>query len=119
VPVADHQEATLRHMHPQGSLIGVTMKNNKPDKPTEMQTKVVNLLDVTPARADAPAPGGEKITIITLEHNGEIEHPMMFNLRDSRKLAIELLKVLAHHGDEKAEKAHQEYVGETEGRDGS
>jgi hypothetical protein len=74
--------------------------------------KMVTLMDVVPGRADKP--DGEAISIITVEHKGEIERPMLFNLRDTKKLAVMLLAVLGHHGDEKAQKIISEYFTEAE-----
>ena len=76
--------------------------------------KVMTFLDATPGRADRPAPDGEKIAILTFAHRGEIEQPMMLTLGDTKKLAISLLETLAHHGDEKAEKACEIYVDESD-----
>jgi hypothetical protein len=69
---------------------------------------VVTLLDCTPGRADQPGTG-EPISIVTLSHKGEILRPMLFNLRDTQKLAVSMLAILAHHGDAKAKHIMAEF----------
>jgi hypothetical protein len=38
----------------------------------------------------------------SFDHRGEIEQPVMLNLRDTKKLMVKLLAIMAHHGDEEA-----------------
>jgi hypothetical protein len=72
------------------------------DKPTEQYLKVITFLDMTPGYADTPDTG-EKIGILTIEHNGEIEQPMMIRLADVKRLVAKGAMVVAHHGDEETE----------------
>jgi len=74
---------------------------------------MVNLLHCGPGRADRPG-NGEPISIVTLEHNNEIDMPLMLNLRDTKTLAVSLLSVLAHHGDAKAERVVSEFYNDTD-----
>lgn len=77
-------------------------------KPIPQFLKVVNVLDVQPGRADAPEVG-EPIAIITFEHDGEVEQPLMLRLRDVRSLTGLLLRTLAHFHDEKAQRLMEEF----------
>ena len=70
--------------------------------------EAVNVMDCGPGRADA-RDTGEPVALVTLEHAGEIDMPMMLRMRDTKRLAVGLLAVLAHHGDETALSALQQH----------
>jgi len=71
--------------------------NDHNDKPTEQYLKVITFLNMSPGHADTQ--DGEPIGILTVEHNGDIEQPMMIRLADIRRLFAATEMVLAHHGD--------------------
>lgn len=85
------------------------------DRPVYLN--VVTLLDCTPGRADQPGTG-EPIAIITFEHKGEIQPPMMLVERDTKKLAVCLLNVLAHHDEPKAKEIMAKFFTHDEEDDG-
>lgn len=65
--------------------------------------KVMHVLDCTPGfagdpRGSTPEAGYEPITILTLSHRGEIEQPVMLDLRDTKLLLKSLRESLEHHG---------------------
>src|SRR4051812_3642674 len=80
------------------------------DRPIPQYLKVVYLLDVQAGRADVPGTG-EQIAILTFGHLAEVEQPVMVNMRDTHRLAVKLLAVLAHHGDETAMTVLQQHYG--------
>jgi len=82
--------------------------SQKPEEPSLQFLKVVTVLDVQPGRSDAPEIG-DPIAIITLEHAGEVEQPLMLRLRDVHTLAGLLLRTLAHFNDEKAQRLMEEF----------
>jgi len=83
------------------ATVSQPLPSNEEGPQRPLSLKEVNLLDVVPGRADAPGVG-EQIAIISTECRDEIEQPFMLNMRDSQKLAVELMCILAHHGDETA-----------------
>ena len=77
------------------------------------RTRPVILMDAVPARADRPSIG-EKTTIITFAHADEIESPLMLGLSDTKKLAVSLIGILAHHGDKKADEVFDRYFADAD-----
>ena len=78
------------------------------DTPIRQMLKVISVLDVTPGYADV-AETGEPIGIVTTAFRKEVEQPMMLSLKDVKKLAVGLMKVLAHHGDDHAGRLIEQY----------
>ena len=78
------------------------------DAPVGQRLRVMNVLDVTPGRAQDPV-NGPPIGILTLEFKGEIEQSIMFNIDDCRRLAVGFMAVLADHGNETAEEIVLKY----------
>ncbi len=75
--------------------------------------RVMTLMDVIPGRADIPKTG-EPISIITFSHRGEIEPSILLNVRDTKKMAVCMLAVLAHHEEPKAKEIMAKYFTEEE-----
>ena len=71
-----------------------------------MLMKVVQVAECVPARQ---ARTGAKITMLTLWYDGEIEHPLMLDLKDTRRLMKDLLVSLATHGDATADEIIDKY----------
>jgi hypothetical protein len=67
------------------------------DKPFARRLKVVTILDATPAYADKPEVG-EPIAIVSTEHKGEMEEPMLLTMRDVQLLVSKLEAVMEFHG---------------------
>jgi len=51
---------------------------------------------------------GEEIAIVTVEAGGEIE-PLMFTVKDVKRLVKHLVVVLAHFQDEEAKEIYMKY----------
>jgi hypothetical protein len=60
--------------------------------------KSVTLLEFQPGNADFP--DGPPISIMTIEHGGEVEEPLMLSMQDTKTLLAKAVGVLATHGDE-------------------
>ena len=83
------------------------------DAPIPQKVKQVNFLSCTPGHAAFPgtkqvAGEGEEIAIVTIEAGGDIE-PLMFTLKDVKKLSKHLISVLAHFQDEEALEIYTKY----------
>ena len=78
------------------------------DDPVREMLKVVNVMDVRAGYADRPETG-EPIGIVTTAFRREIEQPMLLSLKDVKKLAVGLMAVLAHHGDDHAGRLVEQY----------
>jgi hypothetical protein len=71
------------------------------DEPIAQYLKVVHLLRCAPGFAEEPLKG-VPIGIVTVEHDSEVEQPMLLKIRDMRFLCDGLLRALSYHGDEDA-----------------
>ncbi|HEX8522465.1 MAG TPA: hypothetical protein VF669_09430 [Tepidisphaeraceae bacterium] len=76
------------------------MNHSSEDSLTPRHLKVITVLDCVPAYADHI--GGEPISILTIEHGGDIDHPMMLRMQDMKLLAASVIRSLAYHGCEVA-----------------
>jgi hypothetical protein len=68
---------------------------DNPPKPELL--KVVKIIECVPGHADRPD-DSEDIAIIRLTHCGKPDHPLLITMKDTKKLVVELLKVLLYHG---------------------
>jgi hypothetical protein len=71
-------------------------ENEDDERPVGQKLRVVELLDISPGRAQDPD-NGRPIAILTVLFKGELDQPMMFSLKDVRRLAIGFLAAVAHH----------------------
>ena len=81
------------------------------DKPIPQVLKVMQLMDCTPGHVGDPV-NGQEIAILSFAHLDEMEQPLMLDLKDTKNLAVFLLKVLSHHGDQTATRVLEEYYPE-------
>jgi hypothetical protein len=77
------------------------------DERIMQRMKSVTVLEFCPGNADSP--DGAPIGILTIEHNGEVEEPLMIQLGDLKTLLHKTVGILATHGDEFCRHLVQQY----------
>jgi hypothetical protein len=68
------------------------------EEPIPQRLRVMTVLDIAPGHAKDPD-NGPPIGILSLEHKGEIEQPILFFMDDVKRLAVGFLSVMAFHDD--------------------
>jgi hypothetical protein len=82
--------------------------------PRPEHLKVVKITECVPGHADQPD-DGENIAIIRLSHCGKPDHPLLITMKDTKKLVVQLLRVLLCHGEEISDDIRETLYGETSG----
>lgn len=90
------------------------MEFSDDDLPVGQRLRVMHVLQVQPGRAKDPD-NGPPIAIVHLEHKDEVEQPLMFEMRDVRRLAIGMLAVVAEYEGGLAEEIVRQHFLKSDG----